>query len=182
MPKNYFLNLAKARKTTYEFSDDKVKDSDIKKILEAGRWAPSCTNIQPWHFIVIKKKETIKRLMMGANYGDFHADPTIIIVLILLKKLCYGKVHSCFRADSGVYDSYMSIAMACLNMALQARELGIDSCILVTKQNITKRILKVEKQDVVPLILGLGYQKKDAFQKRRERKKLSEITSYEYFR
>lgn len=55
-----FLSLAKKRKTTYEFSDKLVNDSDIVKILEAGRWAPSCTNTQPWHFIVVKDKKKIE--------------------------------------------------------------------------------------------------------------------------
>ena len=34
--KNYFLDLAKARKTTYEFSDKNINESNIKKILEDG--------------------------------------------------------------------------------------------------------------------------------------------------
>ena len=114
-----FLRLTKARKTTYEFSDKQVEDFDINNILEAGRWAPSCSNTQPWHFIVIKNKETIKKLMMTANYGDFHTDPPLMIALVLLTENCPGEGHSCFRGkDSGTYDSYMSVGMSALNMDL----------------------------------------------------------------
>lgn len=180
--KDYFLNLVKQRKTTYEFTSDPLNEIDINKILEAGRWAPSCTNTQPWHFIIIKNKTKIKELVMTANYGDFHTDPTIIIALILLKEKCFGNDYACFRGeDSGTYDSFISVGMAGLNMVLEATELGINSCILTPIQETVKKILKIEKQDAVPLIIGFGYQEKKAFQKKREREELSKITSYEYF-
>lgn len=179
---NYFLKLAKARKTTYEFNDTKVKESSLKKILEAARWAPSCTNIQPWHFIIVKDRKKITELMMSANYGDFHADPALMIALVLLKKSCLGNGHSCFRGkDSGVHDSYMSMGMAGLNMALEARDLGIDSCIVTPRQDVVKKILRVRKEDAVPLLIGFGYQDRKAFQKKRVRRKLSEIISFECF-
>ena len=178
----YFLKLALSRKTTYEFSDKKISDDNLKKILEVARWAPSCSNTQPWHFIIIKDKEKIKRLMMSANYGDFHTDPQLIIALVLMKEKCTGEGFSCFRGkDSGIYDSYMSIGMVGLNMTLEATDLGINSCLITPTQVTAKLILKVKKEDIVPLIIGFGYQSKMAFQKKRERTKLSDIISYEYF-
>ena len=119
---------------------------------------------------------------MTANYGDFHTDPALIIALVLLRDECSGEGYSCFRGkDSSIYDSYMSIGMASLTMALEAKDLAIDSCILTPSQDIVKKILKVKKEDAVPLLVGFGYQDKKAFQKKRERKELSEITSYESF-
>src|SRR3989344_21648 len=159
-----FLELAKNRKTTYEFEAKPVADNLTAKILEAGRWAPSCTNNQPWHFVIVKDKKRIKELMMTTNYGDFHSDPPLVIALVLLQERCLGKNFSCFRGnDSGVYDSFMSVAMAGLNLTLQAREMGIDSCIITPAQEPAKTILKVKKTDHVPLIIGFGYQSKKAF-------------------
>jgi len=180
--KNYFLNLAKSRKTTYEFTNQKVKESNLKKILEAGRWAPSCTNTQPWHFIIVKNKGRIKQLMMTANYGDFHADPALIIALVLLRDNCPGEGFSCFRGKySGFYDSFMSVGMAGLNMLLEAQDNNINSFIITPHQKEAKKILKIKKEDYVPLLLGFGYQDKKAFQKKRERNPIESITSYEYF-
>ena len=151
-------------------------------ILEAGRWAPSCTNTQPWHFVIVKDKKRIKELIMTANYGDFHTNPALIIALLLLKDKCPGESYSCFRGKYPcVYDSYMSVGMAGLNMTLEARDLGIDSCILTPTPELVKKILKVKTGDAVPLLVGFGYQDKKAFQKKRERDKLSESISYELF-
>ncbi len=178
-----FLGLTKARKTTYEFSSKPVKGSAVMKILEAGRWAPSCTNLQPWHFIVVKDKKRIKKLMMTANYGDFHTDPTLMIALVLLRKCCPSPNYSCFQGmESQMQDSFMCIGMVGLNMVLEARELGIDSCILSPEQKAARKILLVNKSDAVPLIVGFGSQRIHAFQKKRERKSIAEITSYEIFR
>ena len=179
---NYFLKLTKSRKTTYEFTNKKVKESHLNKILEAGRWAPSCGNTQPWHFIIVKNKGRIKQLMITANYGDFHAQPILIIALVLLRDKCPGDGFSCFRGkDSGVYDSFMSVGMAGLTMVLEAQDQNINSCIITPSQAEAKKILKIKKEDSVPLFLGFGYQSKNAFQKKRERNPLKSITSYEYF-
>ena len=66
-------------------------------------------------------------------------------------------------------------------MALEARDLGIDSCIVTPDQDVVKKILRVRKEDAVPLLIGFGYQYHKAFQKERVRRKLSETTSFEYF-
>ena len=53
---NYFLKLAKARKTTYEFNDKKVKEFSLKKIMEAETRTKRA-NIQPWHFYNCQRRE-----------------------------------------------------------------------------------------------------------------------------
>ena len=174
-----FLELAKKRKTTYEFNSNPVKEFDVEKILEAGRWSPSCSNSQPWHFVVINDKTLISELISMAYYGEFHTEPPLIIALVLRQELCQGENHSCFAGeDSEVHDSYMSIAMSALCMILEARHLGIDSCILTPVQKKIKALLNVDKKDAVPLIVGFGYEKEGAFQKKRERRPLKNIVSY----
>ncbi len=49
------LKIMKGRRSIRRFKDIPVPKDDITKILEAGRWAPSATNSQPWHFVVVKK-------------------------------------------------------------------------------------------------------------------------------
>ena len=47
-------------KTTQFFTDEKVNDEDIEKILSAGVNAPSAMNTQPWHFTAVTDEETQK--------------------------------------------------------------------------------------------------------------------------
>lgn len=57
-----FLELVKSRRTIRRFKSDPVPDECIEKILEAARWAQSGGNGQPWEFIVIKNRETIRKI------------------------------------------------------------------------------------------------------------------------
>ena len=49
-------------KTTQYFTEDKVPEEDLNKILAAGVNAPSAMNTQPWHFTAITDAEVAKAL------------------------------------------------------------------------------------------------------------------------
>jgi nitroreductase len=57
-----FLQLVKNRRSIRRFKPDPVPDELIDKIIEAGRWAPSGYNSQPWDFVVIKDRKLRKVL------------------------------------------------------------------------------------------------------------------------
>jgi nitroreductase len=50
------------RKSIRRFKQTPVPEEDIKKILNAGRWAPSANNTQPWTFLVIKDKTVLNQM------------------------------------------------------------------------------------------------------------------------
>ena len=54
------------RRTVRNFSDRPVPEPLIRRVLEAGRFAPSAGNCQPWQFIVITDKALIKQIDDGA--------------------------------------------------------------------------------------------------------------------
>jgi 5,6-dimethylbenzimidazole synthase len=61
-----YLELVKRRRTIRKFKPDPIPDEYVDKILEAGRWAMSGANGQPWEFIVVKDPETKRK--MGEQY------------------------------------------------------------------------------------------------------------------
>ena len=176
-----FLELAKSRKTTYEFNDKGVKNNDIKKILEAGRWAPSCSNIQPWHFIVVKNKKRISEIMKTSYYGAFHTNSNVIIALVLKKNMSESE-HRCIKNKKiSFLEGNLCIAMAAMSMIFEAEDLGVDSCILSPEQKIISKILKIKEDCEIPLMLGVGYEKEGAYRKKRERIDVNKLISYEYY-
>jgi nitroreductase len=50
------------RTSIRKFTDAAVPDEDIRKILDAGRRAPSANNTQPWSFLVIRDREVLRRM------------------------------------------------------------------------------------------------------------------------
>jgi nitroreductase len=67
-----FLELVKARRSVRKFKPDPIPDGDIKKIVEAARWAPSGFNSQLWEFVVVKKPELRKRIaeIIAGGFGE----------------------------------------------------------------------------------------------------------------
>ena len=45
-----------SRSSPREMTGEEVSDADLMRLLEAGRWAPSHYNLQPWRFVYAKRK------------------------------------------------------------------------------------------------------------------------------
>jgi Nitroreductase len=54
------------RRSIRSFQKDPLPDDMIKRILEAGRFAPSTGNMQPWRFIVVKSPEILAEMEKDA--------------------------------------------------------------------------------------------------------------------
>ena len=63
------------------YLDRPVPEPVIRKILEAGRLTGSAKNLQPWHFIVIGDRETLRRLGALAPSGPYVAEAPLAIVV-----------------------------------------------------------------------------------------------------
>jgi len=56
------FDAIRGRKSIRKFKDLPVPDEDVRKILDAGRRAPSANNTQPWSFLVIRDKAVLKQM------------------------------------------------------------------------------------------------------------------------
>ena len=62
-----------------------VPETIVHKIVEAGRLTGSAMNLQPWHFIVIQDRETLRRLGALARSGPYIAEAPLAIVVAVEK-------------------------------------------------------------------------------------------------
>ena len=66
-----FLSLASRRQSDRAFDPQRpVEKEKLQRILEAACIAPSACNSQPWHFIVVdkkEKKEMLSKMCMGTE-------------------------------------------------------------------------------------------------------------------
>lgn len=135
-----FKDLVKARRSCRAFQSSPVTDEQLAFILEAGSWAPSPLNLQPWEFVVITEetlKAKIKAIAEEARQsvidnggpgwaGKYAMDfietaPTLIAVVVDPAKAGLG---SFFGQTYGA----MQAASACIqNMMLAASDLGLES-------------------------------------------------------
>ena len=73
----------RARRTVRSYRPDPVPGAVVDKLLRAGRWAPSSRNSQPWHFIVVRNRETLRELGAIAASGRFVADAPMAIAIAM---------------------------------------------------------------------------------------------------
>jgi len=63
------------------YQDKPVPDAVVRRIVEAGRLTGSGMNGQPWHFIVVRDGETLRRLGALASSGAYVAQAPLAIVV-----------------------------------------------------------------------------------------------------
>ena len=67
------------------YQDGPVPEDTLRRILEAGRLTGSAMNGQPWHFIVVQDRETLRRLGALAHSGPYVAQAPLAIVVAVEK-------------------------------------------------------------------------------------------------
>jgi nitroreductase len=149
-----------------------VEEDKLKKILEAARLSPSASNRQDWKFIVIRDKETRKKLAKAAFGQSFIGEAPVVVVA------CGADSKAIMACGQPTYS--VNVSIACAYMILQAYELGLGTCwIGAFKEDETKKILNIPKHVRVVAMIPLGYPDQPPSQK--SRKSLDQIICYEKY-
>jgi nitroreductase len=66
------------------YQDRPVPEELVRRVLEAGRLSASASNRQPWHFVVVQDKETLRRLgEANPRSAPYVADAPLAIVVVV---------------------------------------------------------------------------------------------------
>jgi nitroreductase len=63
------------------YQDKPIPEDLVRRIVEAGRLTGSGMNRQPWHFIVVRERETLRRLGALATSGSYVAQAPLAVVV-----------------------------------------------------------------------------------------------------
>ena len=158
-----FKKVVEARRSIRRYKSDPVNDDLIREILEAARIAPSASNRQPCHFIVVK--DTVKKRALGLR--DWAVKAPVIIV---------GCVDPSITPNWDLVD----FAIAFEHIILTATNLGLGTCWMGRLENETiKRALNIPTNIKLVAVSPLGYP--DEKPEPKTRKTLSKMVHYENF-
>ena len=62
-----FYNFIKTRRSVRDFKKNNINFDIIKSAILAAGTAPNGANLQPWHFVIIKKKSIKKKIRIAAE-------------------------------------------------------------------------------------------------------------------
>ena len=157
----------RSRRTVRNFKPDPVPSRIVNRMLRAGRWAPSSSNVQPWHFIVIKEPATLKAMGGIASQGTFLGQAPLAIAIVMENA---GRPH----LDAG---------RALQQMELVAWSEGLGTCFVglrAEEQQIAlKELLGIPSEMELITVLPFGYREEGIAGQGVPRKPMSEIAHSE---
>lgn len=157
------------RRTIREFKPDPVPESVVLKILQAGRWAPSSSNSQSWHFIVISDRETLKTLGGIASQGTFIGQAPMAIAIVM----------------EDTRRPQLDAGRALQQMELMAWSEGLGTCFVgvraAEQQKEIAELLHIPEGMDLITILPFGYRVQGPRAKGTPRKPMEEIAHRERF-
>ncbi len=126
MYENETINDILTRRSVRKYADKPVPEKDIELLVKSAIYAPSANNKQLWHFTVIADDDTIEKMNvlvkegmdeLGIEKDDafhvFHHAPLVIVL-----------------SSSLIGFSELNAGCAVENIAIAAKSLGLDTCII----------------------------------------------------
>ena len=157
------------RRSIRKYKSTEVSDEKVDTILQAGRWAPSASNKQPWHFIVVRDPEARKKLADAHSYGRFMAESPVVIV-VLGDPSRHPKYH--------LADPHNAVE----NMLLAAHYEGLNTCWMGVRDTDIepkfRQLLDIPENLRVICSISVGYGDQE---RTSTRLPLEEIVSWEKF-
>ncbi len=165
---NETINTILKRRSTRSYKRQQISEGDLNQLIEAGKYAPSAANEQPWHFTVVQNKDMLNKLnrackdaiakspnpqmaKMAASpdFSIFYNAPTVIII----------------SGDTKTIAPQIDCALAMENMFLAAESLNIGACWIHAIFNLLlseggkqlKDELQIPKDFNVCAAAGFGY-------------------------
>ncbi len=148
------------------YKDRSVPPDSVRRIVEAGRLTGSAMNDQPWHFIVVEDRATLRELGKLARSGPYVAQAPLAIVVVTR------------RTKFAVSDASRAIQ----SMILTAWSEGIGSNWVgfMGLDEVKGRLGIPDDLDVLAIV-PFGYPTKAIGEGKKQRKPLSEVAHRERF-
>jgi nitroreductase len=167
------LALLKGRRSIRRYRPDPVPDDMIGQLLEAGQWAPSASNRQPWQFILVRDEAILKQVAQHAAYYFIrwaHVEEAPLLIVL------------CGEARNRIYRQFLheDIGLAGSQIMLQAHALGLGTCwIGGLDRKAIADVLKVPEHIDIVGLLTVGFPAEEP--EPPARKPLGEIVHYDVY-
>ena len=141
------------RRSIRRFQQKRIPFALLKRIVNAGRLAPSAANLQPCEHIIVNHPTLLEKVFSALKWAAYISPagnppegkrPTAYIIILIDKEI----------NKNGDKDA----AVAIENMILTALEKGIGSCWIGSIERAKLRqILKIPRKYKIESVLALGY-------------------------
>jgi nitroreductase len=150
-----------------KYQNKPVPEDVVRRVVEAGRLTASSINLQPWHFVVVQDRNTLRQLGERAKTGSYTAQAAFAVVVAIEKDSKFG-----------VSDASRAVQ----DMMLTAWEDGVGSnWVGFGGLDDIQGLLNIPDEMDVLAIVPFGYPAQPTGRGKKQRKPLAEIASRERY-
>jgi nitroreductase len=136
------------RRAVRHFTEQSLPEEVLTRTLEAGRWAGSSKNTQPWQFIVVRARDRLDQLAECGRYASHLRGAALAVVIV---------------TEPGSPRAVLDTGRAAQNMMLAAWADGVGSCIAgLHDEACARALLGVPEDYDIQLAISFGYPDPDA--------------------
>ncbi len=116
--------LLRRRWSPRSFTDRPVSAAALRSLLEAARWAASCNNAQPWHFLIARKQEeaaAFGRLLGCLSPGNRAWAGKAAVLMLAVARTTFpanGNPNRHAWYDTGAASAMMAVQAVALGLQL----------------------------------------------------------------
>lgn len=150
------------RTSIRDYQDKPVEDAKIETLLKAAMAAPTAGNKQPWRFVVIKDKNTLKTL--SANFHSMSMAEKAPLAIVVC-----GDLNATFPGDGAGY-WIQDASAATENLLLAAHSIGLGAvwCGVYPQAEKVEKVSEILglPDGIMPLdVVPVGYPAEDPMPK-----------------
>jgi nitroreductase len=149
-----------------QYKDSPIPEDAVRRIVEAGRLTASSQNKQPWHFIVVRDRQTLQELAELARSGPYIAEAAFAVIVA---------VEQTRFAVSDASRAIQSMVLTGWEEGIGSNWVGFGGL-----EAVKERCAIPADMDVLA-ILPFGYPARAAGRGKKNRKPLAEVASAERY-
>jgi nitroreductase len=143
------------------FQDKPIPRETVQRIVEAGRLTASSMNGQPWHFIVVEDRDTLRTIGGMLRTGPYVAQAPLAVVVAIQK------------TQFAVSDA--SRAIQSMILAAWSEGVGSNWVGFIGGLDSIKPLLNIPKDIDVLAVVPFGYPVKSLGRGKKQRKPAAEV-------
>lgn len=158
-------DLITSRRSVRTYEKKTIPKDLIEKLLRAAMSAPSAMNSQPWHFVVIDKREMLDQIPSFSIYAKMCKEAPLAILVCAEPELAYGDywIQDCSAATENILLAAHSMGLGAVWTGVFPKKEKVDGF---------KKLLKLPPSIEPFSLVPIGYpkdpgKKKDKFKKDR---------------
>lgn len=179
-----FKTLQNMRESCRVYSDRPVSREDLTHLVDVARLCPSGCNAQPWHFIIVDEPKAREKLIDALDDDGFTGCPwgfKVPSFIVICEEEAHLKPGAAEHYGSQRF-AQMDIGMAAMALCYEATSMGLGTCMIGTmSQKKLHDFFGIPHEREVRLIITVGYPKNQTPPRKKTRKDLAEILSYNHW-